>query len=451
MTGRRTESLAANLSVLQREIDECVHCGFCLPTCPTYAETGREADSPRGRIYLIQALAKGTLQPGENVLTPIDRCLECRACETACPSGVRYGAILEGARAATEPHRTRSPFARFLRWLGFEAILPRRTRLRWALRAAAILRESGLPEVLERSGWTAWLPGGTVAALSFAPRIRETRETFGDQLARRGPTRDLPARPPQRGVVALHHGCVMDFTMSQVHHDTADVLRANGFAVRPVPKQACCGALHVHAGRPETARRLARDNVFAFHSAAVDAIITNASGCGAQLHEYAELLQHDLLAFSAAQWAGEITRDFAAFLEVQGLRPPTQAIPRHAVYDAPCHQFHAQGVDQAPLRLLRAIPGLTLKELEESEWCCGSAGIYNLTQPELANRLLDRKLDHIEAAGVDLVVTSNPGCMLQLRLGIARRHLPIEVQHLATVLAQAYGQPGAAIPGHPSR
>lgn len=432
------------LESLRPKIDECVHCGFCLPTCPTYAETGRETESPRGRIYLIKALADGRIDPSEHILAPLDRCLDCRACETACPSGVQYGAILEGARAATESSRSRPPLERFLRWFAFEQILPHRKRLRAALRFGKLLRDAGTLDVLQHTGIESWLPPAARAALQLVPAGVDTRRTFADEMAKRGRDRDLQPILPLRGTVALLHGCIMDLTHTEVHRASASVLRANGFAVRPVPAQTCCGALHVHAGRPATARRLARANGLAFQSAAVDAVIVNASGCGAQLHEYPELLRGDDLSYATACWTSQVTADLAAFLDDRGLRPPPRPVRRIAVYDAPCHQFHAQRVTEAPLRLLRAIPGLELRELEESEWCCGSAGIYNLTQPAMADRLLDRKIAHLRASGADLVVTSNPGCQLQLQLGIHRHGLNIEVEHLATTLARAYLPPDGA-------
>jgi glycolate oxidase iron-sulfur subunit len=407
---------AAKPTPYERTLD-CVHCGLCLPHCPTHRVLGVEADSPRGRIWLMRALAEGRVQDPHTIRPFLDRCLDCRACETACPSGVRYGEILEGTRAqlaATAPPRGLA--ARLVPWLLWH-VLARQRRLRFlfaVLRAAEVLGLRWLATRLRL------LPR---ALARLAPRVPPARER-----------RPLPAglhRPPPaampRGVrVALFTGCVMEPLFGHVNRATLRVLLANGFEVDVPAGQRCCGALLVHAGQPARARELARANVAAFADATV--VVGNSAGCGCALKEYGHLLGDDAGAAFAAK-----CRDVTEVLAAHGLTAAPAAHPARAAYDDPCHLCHGQGVREQPRALLAQVPGLELVPHDDPESCCGSAGIYNLLQPRLAGEIGRRKAESLARAGVDVVLTGNPGCMLQIDghlrgLGhrIAVRH-PIEL------------------------
>ncbi|UCF68095.1 MAG: (Fe-S)-binding protein [Acidobacteriota bacterium] len=426
-TEQRRSGLTAALSPASPLIDECVHCGFCLPACPTYVELGRETDSPRGRIYLVRALSEGRIGPTRPVLDHLDRCLDCRACETACPSGVRYAAIIERTRAALEPERQRSWWSRACRNLAFRHLLPSQRAMALAVLPLRAYTASGLAALVSHAWAQRLLPRRLRRLEALAPRVRG--RAFSSISA---PIVEPPGE--RRGTVALFTGCVMDHVMAPVHRATVAVLSRHGFRVLVVSGQTCCGALHAHNGELTLARELARCNVSAFEESGADRIIVNAAGCGAQLVEYGELLDGEP---RAARFSERVV-DLTAFLTEVGLRRPERPVRRRAVYDAPCHLHHAQRVTAAPLELLSKVPGLELVELPDAATCCGSAGIYNLLQPAMAERLLARKLDQIEACGADLVVSANPGCQLQLEAGLRQRGLAVSVAHVAEVLAAAY-------------
>jgi len=397
------------MRALGPRLDECIHCGFCLPACPTYTELGRETDSPRGRIWLVRALVEERIRPTGTVLDHLDGCLDCRACETACPSGVRYGEIIETAREALEPKRRRGPVARLMRFAGLRVLLRRRRLLRAVAAMLRWLERGGLRARLERSEL---LPENMRRMLRLAPRVTESAFTATSPAVH-------PAEGSERGRVALFTGCVTDAAMAPLHRATVRALVRNGFAVEVTPGQVCCGALHVHNGDGRTARELSEINAAAFAESDADSIVVNAAGCGARLSETS---------------LGARTVDVTAFLAARGLRATPPRCDRTAVYDDPCHLQHAQGVTEAPRELLRAVPGLRLLPLDEADRCCGGAGVYNLTQPEMARRLLARKMERIERSGANLVVTANPGCMLQLRAGVAERGLAADVVHVVELL-----------------
>lgn len=407
--------MASLLPLLQ----ECVHCGFCLPTCPTYAELGAEADSPRGRIHLLRAMAEGRLEPNDESLAPLDRCLDCRACETACPSGVRYGDIYEGAMASrprdlAQTPRTRRAFLR--RWLSS------RSRLALALAPLRLAESLGL----------AALARSVAQTRLFPPFLRALVRTLPPKLSpaflRTAPDRVAP-HGESRGRVALFVGCVMEQAMGETHAATVRVLTRNGFEVVLPKKQQCCGALHAHSGDVETADELLRVNTELFGDLDLDAIVVNSAGCGAHLQS--RLPSHPPVV------------DAAVWLERAGLVPPTAEVRRVAVYDEPCHLVHGQRISDEPRALLAQIPGLELRPLEEADWCCGAAGLYTATQPELSRRILERKLAQIERSGADLVITANPGCQLQIAAGALARGMNVEVVHLMELLDSAYANPGA--------
>jgi glycolate oxidase iron-sulfur subunit len=409
----------------------CVHCGFCLPTCPTYAENGLEMDSPRGRIYLIKSLADGRLALTDSVVDHLSLCLDCRACETACPAGVQYGHLIEAARAEIERQRPGSPARRLLRHVAFAKLLPSPALLRLLAAALRVYQGSGIQTAVRASGLLRLLPATLAAAESLLPPLPPAAE--------RGP---LPERVSPRGPrlsrVGFLAGCVQDVVFRSHNQASLRLLSRNGAEVVIPRAQRCCGALHAHAGDPEAARALARENIAAFEAADVETIVVNAAGCGAHLKNYGHLLQDDP---AWRERAAAFSRKVADITEVLARRPlagPLGPLPMRVTYHDPCHLGHGQKVRSQPRALLRAIPGLELVELTEAEMCCGSAGIYNLTEPVMARRLLERKVRHLQATGAEVVVTANPGCILQMAAGLRRRGASMRVLHIVEALDEAY-------------
>jgi len=412
------------LQELSRRTLDCVHCGMCLPVCPTYRETGREQSSPRGRVYLMRSVAEGRIPLGPGVAEEMYLCLGCRACETACPSGVRYGNMLETMRSEVEKAGLRRGLAKRVESFALRGLVPHPRRLRRAIDALAIVQRLRLDR-LSRG----LLPASLRELAGLAPRVPPLRD--------RGP---LPgfvrAQGTRRGRVALFVGCVMPELFGRVNHATARVLARNGFDVLVPGDQGCCGALHAHAGDADFARRLARRNAVAFGTAEVDALVVNSAGCGAALRE-------------AGEWLGEAgaalahsVRDVCELLDAAGLRAPVpQRGEGRAVrvcYDDPCHLVHGQRVEQAPRRLLQQIPGLELVAHDDPTSCCGAAGIYALTHRAMASAVLARKIASLAAVDPDVVASGNPGCILQLRTGVARSGLRARVAHPIELLDEAY-------------
>jgi len=411
---------------------DCVHCGLCLPACPTYRATGRENSSPRGRIYLMRGVAEGKIPLGDHVAEEAYLCLGCRACETACPSGVRFGHLIEGTRAAVERAELRTGWAKTLESLALRHVVP------YPRRIAALVAGLGWSQHLRLDVWVSrWLPEAWRRWFSQAPRVppRRERTALPERVAARG---------ERRGRVMFQSGCVMPALFGRVHTATLRVLAENGFEVVVPAQQGCCGALHAHAGDPDSAAALARSNLTAFESDREDAIITNSAGCGAALREVDEWLPGDA---RAAAFAIRV-RDVCEFLDAVGLREPSRPLasgagqngaPARICYDDPCHLVHGQGVRDAPRRILAAIPGVELVRHAEPETCCGAAGIYNLTHPDMSQRVLDRKLDALAAADPDWIASGNPGCLMQLERGVRERGLRARVAHPVELLAQGYG------------
>ncbi|MGH7719775.1 MAG: (Fe-S)-binding protein [Gemmatimonadaceae bacterium] len=395
----------------------CVHCGFCLQACPTYLALGEENDSPRGRILLMRALVEGELSADDaDVHTHIDRCLGCRGCETACPSGVPYGQLLEATRATLREARPPALVARLILW-----VFARPSLLAAVLLASRAFRATRLPRLLSR------LPGR--AGFAFAMLASTVRATPSRPYTRRG--------SGARGLVALLEGCVMKGLFAETNRATERVLTANDYAVVPVRGQRCCGALHAHAGDLETARALARANVAAFESAGDAAIVVNASGCGAAMKEYAHLLADDPAWAARAERVSARVRVVSELLAAAG-PTPGGPLPLRVTYDAPCHLLHAQRVTRPPLAVLDSIPGLERVPLPDAEHCCGSAGIYNLIEPEVAQAVLAPKLANVAATGAELVVTGNPGCLMQIGAGLLRAGIGARVAHPVDVLDASY-------------
>lgn len=414
-------------SPLAREhhgLDACVHCGFCLQACPTYLTLEDENDSPRGRLVLMRALLEGRLGPtDDSVETHIARCLGCRACETACPAGVPYGSLLEATRATLAEYRPISRIARLVL-----ATFERPWALGLAMAGGRVLRDTGVARLL------AHLPGRIGFAMAMLASTRRPRSPAAG-------AHPQPAAPAQRERVALLTGCVMEGLFEPANRATERALQVNGYSIRDASGQRCCGALHAHAGDAEGARRLARANIAAFDRADIDYICVNAAGCGAAMKEYPHLLAlDDTWAPRAARVAAKV-RDVSELLSAAG---PEHGGPvrLRVAYDAPCHLMHAQRVVTPPLDVLRAIPELELVPLEESDVCCGSAGIYNLVEPDTSDIVLRRKLVHIAAANPDVVATGNPGCLMQIGAGLLHAHSRVRARHPVELLAESYDAAG---------
>jgi glycolate oxidase iron-sulfur subunit len=414
------------------DVAACVHCGMCLEACPTYKELRVEADSPRGRLYLIRGLIEKKIEPSPAVVAHLDRCLDCRACETACPSTVKYGEILEKTRTILQPARALSPATAVARWLAFRVVLPSRAaqailfKVLWLAQIVGLVR---LGAWLARKGL---LPRPLAALAADPPRV-----PFRSFRARHAQT-VFPAKGARRLRVALFTGCVADHLFADVNDATVRVLTENGCDVEVVPAERCCGALHLHNGARDQAQELARQNVRLFEAGRYDAIVSNAAGCGAELRHYGALLTDE----PAAAAFGARVRDVAELLCELGLKPPpaTEGPVLRVAYDEPCHLVHAQRISEPPKQLLRAIGGLSLVHLDEADACCGGAGAYFLQQPELAAKVTARKLEAIRRSGAEIVATGNPGCLMQIGAAARAAGLPLRVAHPIVLLAEAYAR-----------
>jgi len=413
-------------------VNQCVHCGLCLAYCPTFSELGTEMDSPRGRIFLVKSLAEGRIGLTESTARHLDLCLDCRACETVCPAGVPYGRLIEAAKAEIEHRRPGSPLRRAFRWLNFGVLLGRPRALRLAAATLRLYQASGLQALARRSGLVRLLPGTLSAWEALAPTMPPRAE--------RAPLPPLiPAEGPRRARVALLTGCVQSVVFGAHNRATARLLARNGAEVVIPREQGCCGALNAHGGDHDRAVAMARQTIDIFNREDVEAVIVNTSGCGAHMKAYGILLADDPAYADRARRFAASVRDVSEFLVAAPLRGPLRPVPLTVTYHDPCHVVHGQKIKSAPRQLLGQIPQLRLVDLTESDWCCGSAGIYNLTQPEMAARLLRRKVGHIGATGAQAVVTANPGCILQIKSGLRAQGLAIDVLHLVEVLDRAYG------------
>lgn len=425
-------------SVLQ----QCMHCGLCLPTCPTYAETKKERHSPRGRIALMRSIADGELAVTRAFGEEMYYCLGCLACTSACPAGVAYPALFEAARATVEEnHVLDRPERNFWRGLTLRLLFVRPRLLRAVGRVLWLYQALQADRLVRRLRLTHLLPRRLRELEPATPRIRRR---FSDALIA---PREIPAGPP-RFRVALLTGCVQDLAFSDINRATADVLLTNGCEVITPRAQPCCGSLHAHNGDLKTARELARRQLTVIDPFSVDAIISNAGGCGSHLRAYGTLLRDDPnLAARAAEWSRKL-RDIHEWLVEIGFRAPQgpEGVPtRPVTYHESCHLCHGQKISGAPRAILRAIPGVDLRECAEATWCCGSAGIYSITHPETATRLQQRKVGHLLATGAHAVATANPGCHLQVERGLAQAGAAnVAVTHPVVLLARAYADEARA-------
>jgi glycolate oxidase iron-sulfur subunit len=402
-----------------RGLDMCVHCGFCLQACPTYLATSDENDSPRGRLVLMREWLDGGLDIGDAIAGDhIARCLGCRACETACPSGVPYGQLLEATRATIGPAQGTPAAARVVLYVMAHPAL-----LRIALAGAALVRWTRLPSLLAR------LPGraGFAMAMLAASRSTIDRQPYSIRGTK------------ERGAVTLLEGCIMRGLFADTNRSTRRTLAVNNYDVCATSGQGCCGALHAHAGDVDGARNLARRNIAAFEQRPEAKIAVNAAGCGAMMKEYAHLFHGDTAWTDRARAVAERVRDVSELLAAAGPRRggPLPAGMR-VTYDPPCHLLHAQRVSDAPLAVLNAIPGLTLVPLDEEEQCCGGAGIYNLVEPALSGDVLNRKMSNVAATRADFIATGNPGCHMQIGAGALRAGLSARMAHPVDLLDASY-------------
>src|SRR5262245_7775320 len=413
-------------------VDRCVHCGLCLAYCPTFSELGTEMDSPRGRIFLIKSLAEGRIALGDATVRHLDLCLGCRACETVCPSGVPYGQLIEAARAEVERQRPGGWARRLFRWVNFSLLLPHPRMLSLAATGLRFYQSSGLQRLVRASGLLRLLPGPLAAWEPLLPTL--------PSAADRAPLPErTPAEGAKRATVGLLTGCIQQVAFGPQNRATARVLARNGAEVLAPRAQSCCGALHAHSGEHATSVDLAKRTIEAFEAAGVESVIVNTSGCGAHMKAYGQLLGGDpAWRERAARFAARVV-DVSEFLAREPLRGPLAPVRRTVTYHDPCHVAHGQKIRAEPRALLAQIPELRVVELREADWCCGSAGTYNLTQPEMAARLQARKIANVEATRADAVVTANPGCIIQIAQGLSAKGSRVEVLHIVELLDQAYG------------
>ena len=412
-------------------VNQCVHCGLCLASCPTFSELGTEMDSPRGRIFLVKSLAEGRIGLSDSTVRHLSLCLDCRACETVCPAGVPYGRLIEAAKAEIERQRPGGWLRRAFRWLNFGVLLGRPRALVLAAAGLRAYQMTGLQTLVRKSGILGLLPGTLTVWDALLPRLPAAAARA------RLPTL-TPAEGPRRGRVAMLTGCVQSVVFGAHNRATARVLAKNGWEVVAPPGQGCCGALNAHGGDHARALDMARRTIESFEGERVDAVVVNTSGCGAHMKAYGALLAGDAAWTERARRFSASVRDISELLAGTPLRGPLRPIPMTVTYHDPCHVVHGQKIRSAPRTLLAQIPGLRVVELAESDWCCGSAGIYNLTEPEMAGRLLRRKVRHVLATGATALVTANPGCILQIQQGLRQAGSTIEVLHLVEILDRAY-------------
>ena len=412
---------------------KCVHCGFCLQACPTYLETGLEAESPRGRIALMKAVEEGRTEITPAIVGHWDKCLQCRACEVVCPSGVPYGRLMEATRANVETVFKRGFKKRRARDIGFNGVLPNPKRLNRIGRALRLYQKSGLQAFARKTGAVRLAPGGSLE--KYLPKLGDRFFITSGQVIR--PDGEVRAR------VAMLGGCVMRLTHGPTLEAVTRVLARNGVEVYVPETQGCCGALNAHSGERDSAREMARRNIDAFLEVETDAIIVAAAGCGSTMKEYGELLENDPEYAEKASEVAERTKDIHEFLSDLGIEAPKGSLARNGVdlkvtYQASCHLGLAQRITAPPRQLLNAIPGVEFVEMEESLVCCGSGGTYSLFEQEMSLRLARRKTGNIVASGANIVATANPGCVIQMEQALARAGEGAQVRYVVDLLEESY-------------
>ncbi|MGP4078909.1 (Fe-S)-binding protein [Pseudalkalibacillus sp. R45] len=410
---------------------DCVHCGMCLESCPTYLETGQEQHSPRGRVHLIKSVAEGKLEVNEQFMDPVFQCLDCRACTTACPADVDVGGLIEEARGQVRQAMPLKGWRGAVSNLFLKQLFPHKNRLNAVGGLLNFYQKSGLQQVVRKTGALKVMPKHLAEMESIMPEIQPSvQKKYKDVDV-------IPANGEPKARVAMLTGCIMDVMFADINQSTINVLTYNGNEVVLPKNQTCCGALHVHAGDRETGKRLARQNVEAFQDA--DKVIINAAGCGCALKEYPELLRNDPEWKTRAEEFADKVEDISKYLYDTGYEKPHSEVNRRITYHDACHLAHGQGIRHEPRQLLNDINGVEYVEQPNADMCCGSAGIYNITNPEMAGAVLERKMENVPQ-DIEMISMGNPGCMLQMALGVQKHGRRAEIVHTVQLLDWAYQQ-----------
>jgi glycolate oxidase iron-sulfur subunit len=420
----------------ESDLYRCVHCGFCLQACPTYLETGLEAESPRGRIALMKAVNEGRLKMTDSVIGHWDMCLQCRACELACPSGVEYGSLMEATRAQVQQHTRQSFTEKTARSLGYKTVLPSPMKLRMAGNALKLYKKSGMRTIARGTGLLRLLPGDAELADEYLPELSKKFFVAKGQVH--------PAKGLRKAKVAMLAGCVMALTHAETLEATVRVLTRNGIEVHLTAGQGCCGALNTHAGEPDSAIEMAKKNIDSFLSINPDAIVSASAGCGAAMKDYGELLSNEADYAEKAEQVASLSKDIHELLVEHEFEAPKKSLDITVTYQDPCHLINVQRITDAPRAILNSIPGLTLVDLGEPGMCCGSAGTYSLTQREMSAQLGKRKARNVVATGAAVVATGNPGCAMQLDFALTQvaeedsQDRTTKVRYVVDLLDEAY-------------
>lgn len=412
---------------------DCVHCGMCLESCPTYLETGQEQHSPRGRVHLIKSVAEGKLEVNEQFMDPVFQCLDCRACTTACPADVDVGGLIEEARGQVRQAMPLKGVKRAVSSFFLKGIFPHQNRLQAAGGLLKFYQKSGLQKAVRSTGVLRIMPDHLVEMEAVMPEIHQsTHQKYKNVDI-------IPAKGNSKAQVAMLKGCIMDVMFSDINQSTINVLTHNGNDVVLPKNQTCCGALHIHAGDRETGKKLAKQNIEAFQDA--HKVVVNAAGCGCALKEYPELFRHDPEWKAKAEVFSEKVEDISKYLYDTGYEKPQSAINKRITYHDACHLAHGQGVRHEPRQLLKDIPGVDYVEQPNADTCCGSAGIYNITNPEMASAVLERKMENVPS-DVEMISMGNPGCMLQMAIGVQKYGRGGKIVHTVQLLDWAYQEDG---------
>ncbi len=412
-------------------LSNCIHCGLCLPHCPTYALTFREKSSPRGRIRLMKSVAEGEMEITPGFIEEMYFCLDCQACETACPAGVKYGALVEASRGQIEQQKLLNWRQRFWKGVILNWVFLSLSRLKFLARILRLYQSSGIETFVQRTKLLRLLSPRMEKLQSMSPRVstKFSDESLPESIS---PSGDRKYR------VGLLTGCLMNVLYADVNDDTVQVLLKNHCEVIIPRGQSCCGSLHAHNGMKDTARKLARQLVETFESYRLDAIVMNSAGCGAFMKEYGHLLADEPRYAETARKIAQKVKDLSEFLVSIDFVPPRVEVKKRITYHEACHLVHTQKVSHQPKQILNMIPGVEVAELNEATWCCGSAGIYNIQRYDDSMKLLQRKVDNLRETGADTVIMGNPGCLAQIDFGVKEKNLNMEVLHLATFLRRAY-------------
>ena len=414
------------------DLYKCVHCGFCLQACPTYLETGLETESPRGRIALMKAVNEGRIGMTPGVFRHWDLCIQCRACEVACPSGVPYGRLIEATMAQVDRRRKLGLLPRLASGLLLRRFVPHQRRLGLLARGLRLYQRTGVQAAVRKTGLLR-LASSRLAELEAASPVVQGRP-FGAK------GQVVPAQGERRARVGLLSGCVMPLVHGPEMEAVTRVLARNGCEVIVTRGQVCCGAINSHVGDLATARALARQNVDAFLDNNLDAVVVASAGCGSRMKDYGDLLKNDPEYAGKAKQLGAMVKDVHEFLDGLPLRPPQGRLDSRVTYQDSCHLSQAQRITEAPRALLRSIPGVELTEMDGSTQCCGAGGTYSITEPDFSRKVLDSKMEAVSRAGVQILATANPGCVLQLRYGAQRHDMPIQVRYVTDLLDEAYSK-----------